>query len=234
MNNSDAKKPFFSRWYVITTIGLMVAFILTSSVIVMLLFSNNPNYTPEPLNSTQFEVHGRILNKIMSDIIKSKPDTIKEIVLDEIEVNAVFVLAENGQKLANFFSPVAVKDNKQAKNQNYKLKFKNGKIIIDLAIDTNIITPAGRFICLKVSGIPSITSSNVDFLPDSTHAGAIPVPDTIASMFIANMLDKIKNEEYYKIAREIIVSTEVVDNQKIKISYYPYRARKNLLRNFSI
>jgi hypothetical protein len=232
---NEAKKPpkFYRRWYFIAPLAVILALLLTAVTAMLLLFSPVPNYQPDQLTSTQLKIHGVVLNRIMADMVKSKPDTIREIILDETEVNAIFVLAENGQRLANFFSPRNDNGKVNIKPQNYKLLFKNGILIVNAAVDTHWRTPAGSYIALRIAGTPAITAANADFVISSATAGIIPIPKSMVQKIITDNIPKIKNEEYFKIARDIIVTMNITADNKLQVSYYPYRARKYLMRSLN-
>ena len=144
---------------------------------------------------------------------------------------AKLTLLENGSKLTDFFS-TKDRDNAQIQPpQSYKILFQNKKLIIDIAVNTKFSNPLGSYIWLNINGTPEITETDAWLNVHSASAGAVPLPKDITATIIRMLLDKYKNEQYYKIAREIIVKANVTPEGKILLVYRPNTLRRLVFKN---
>jgi len=208
--------------------GMLLLFIL---ILAFAVLSSQPKFKPGNLNSNQFTLQSRIINRLLADIMKSQNSDVSQIELSEEEVNSIFTMLENGSKLTDFFS-AKDRDNTEIRpSQNYKILFQNKKLIIDFAVDTKFSNPLGSYIWLNIHGTPEITETDAWLNVQSASAGAMPLPKDITATIIRMLLDKYKNEQYYKIAREIIVKANVTPEGKILLVYRPNTLRRLVFKN---
>jgi hypothetical protein len=226
--SKSSSLPGFIAKILLVIAGALLAFII---ILAFTLLGSHPEFKPGNLNSNQLMLQSRIINRMLADIMKSQTGDISQIELSEDEVNSIFTILENGSKLADFFS---VSDRNSAQiqpPQNYKLSFQNKKLIIDIAVDTRFNNPLGSYIRLNIHGTPEITEKDAWLNVESASAGAMPLPKDITATAIRMLLDKVKDEEYYKIAREVIVKANVTPEGKLLIIYRPNKLRHIVFKN---
>ncbi|MFA6103317.1 MAG: hypothetical protein WCV67_15655 [Victivallaceae bacterium] len=227
-SKSSSFTGFIARMLLVIT-GVLLVFII---VLAFAVLGSHPEFKPGNINSNQVRLQSLILNRILADIMKSQSGDTSRIELSEEEVNSILTMLENGSKLADFFSS---NDRRRAQiqpQQNYKLIFKNKKLIIDIAVDTKFNNPIGSYIWLNIHGTPEITEKDAWLNVQSASAGAVPLPKDITATVIRMLLDKVKDEEYYKIAREIIVKANVTPEGKLLLVYRPNTLRRLVFKNF--
>ena len=203
-------------------------------LIVCLAFAvlgSQPKFTTNSLNSNQVKLQSVVINRLLADIMKSRDGDISQVELSEAEVNSIFTTIENGSKLLDFFSVTDQSNAKEQPPQNYKILFQNKKLIIDLAVDTKFNNPFGSYIWLKIHGTPEISEKDAWLNVDSASAGALPLPKDVTATVIRMMLDKVKDDKYYKIAREVIVKASVTPEGKLLIVYRPNKLRSLVFKN---
>jgi hypothetical protein len=212
---------------------LVIAAMLLVFIVVLAfaVLGSQPKLQTNNLSSNQLKLQSVIINRMLADIIKSKDGDISQVELSEEEVNSIFTTLENGSKLLDFFS---VNDQSSAQiqpPQNYKLLFQNKKLIIDIAVDTKFNNPFGSYIWLNIHGTPEITDKDAWINVESASAGILPLPKDVTATAVRMMLDKFKDEKYYKIAREVIVRASVTPEGKLLIVYRPNKLRKLVFKN---
>lgn len=203
-------------------------------LIVCLAFAvlgSQPKFTTNSLNSNQVKLQSVVINRLLADIMKSRDGDISQVELSEAEVNSIFTTIENGSKLLDFFSVTDQNDAITSQPQNYKLLFQNKKLIIDVAVDTKFNNPFGSYIRLNIHGTPEITEKDAWLNVESAYAGALPLPKDVTATIIRMLLDNVKDDKYYKIAREVIVRANVTPEGKLLIAYRPNKLRSLVFKN---
>ena len=212
---------------------LVIAAVLLVFIIILAfaVLGSQPKFQTSRLDSNQLKMQSVIINRMLADIMKSKSGDVSEVELSEAEVNSILTTIENGSKLMDFFSVTDQSSVKEQPPQNYKILFQNKKLIIDLAVDTKFNNPFGSYIWLKIHGTPEITEKEAWLNVDSASAGALPLPKDVTATVIRMMLDKVKDDKYYKIAREVIVKASVTPEGKLLIVYRPNKLRSLVFKN---
>lgn len=230
MSKEQGKSKKSGRLYLIAKILLILAGLLLALIIGMAfaVLGSQPKYKPNDLNSSQIMLQSQILNRMLPDIMKSKPGDICQIELNEEEVNSIITLIENGGRLADFFSP-GKNDGPQIQPvQNYKVVFQNKKFDISLAVDANLFNSYIRF---NLQGIPEITEKDATLKVESASAGALPLPRDFTASVIKSQLEDAKNKAAYKLVREIVISAAVTPEGKLLITYHPDKLKSIFLKN---
>ena len=230
MSKEQGKAKKSGRLYLIAKILLVLAGLLLVLIIAMAfaVLGSHPKYAPNEFNSNQIMLQSKIINRMLPDIMKSKPGDICRVELNEEEVNSIITLIENGGKLSDFFSPGKQESPQIQPLQNYKVLFQNKKFDISLAVDTRTF---GSYIRFNLQCIPEITDKEALIKVESAYAGALPLPKEFTANIIKEQLNNSRNEQYYKMFREIIVSASITPEGKLLITYRPNELKSILLKN---
>lgn len=230
MSQEQVKSKKSGRLYLIAKVLLVLAGLLLVLIIAMAftVLGSHPEYSPNELNSNQIMLQSKIINRILPDIMKSKPDDICQIELNEEEVNSIITLIENGGKLSDFFSPGKQGSPQIQPSQNYKVVFQNKQFDISLAVDTKTF---GSYVHLKLQCTPIITEKEASIKVESASAGVLPLPKEFTANIIKAQLESARNEQYYKIFREIIISASITPDGKLMIIYRPNELKSILVKN---
>jgi len=209
------------RWSTV----VIASIILMSLAIVLILsmvFSHKPSFLMPAVSNKDLSVSTQVANRLLSQVMQaSTPAAIAELTLTETEVNALIKVAGNTKNITDIFlgrPPDIIK-------RPWSVTYHDGVFSIIFCTSVKVNTPFGSKINLSADAVPNVDPEHETVKLLQVKAGGLPLPTILTELLARQLLNKQRQNQWYKRIRQVIVSVTVNQNGTLSIKYHPYQLR---------
>ena len=167
-------------------------------------------------------------------VFSAKPEDIDTITLNAEEVNSLFFMALNAEKVSSLESLLMMETaNAMPQDAEFSISYKDGLIHLSFARNTGVWTPFGSYINGMITGSAELTEQGQKLNIRELHVGSLSLPISFiegsANKEVPAWLAKFLGEQKGK--RPIVELRALPPNgEQVLIRYRPYQMNELLQR----
>lgn len=223
-----SKKGFV---WIISIVFLVIISILSFFLIYLpyQIFDHKPMAFPEKkfdiktINSLSAKIQ-----KIMPQIVNSKPEDVLTLDLTTDEINTVILFAENGQSYQDVLAGNL--DIETKTNKPYVIFFQDGIFHILISKKVELFKVFDEYINMSVTLKPYIKDGKSLIKVKTAMAGDLKVPRRFLQNYLDDEMQKVNNTEEYKMLAPILKEVIVTDKNELHISFKPFRLKQIMMQ----
>lgn len=216
--------------------SISIVLVLLISLLVFLLvylpyqvFDHKPIAFPEKkLDAAAIATLSAKVQKLMPNIMNSKPEDVLTLELTEAETNTVLLFAENGQSYHDVFSGNMEIETKT--NKPYVIFFQDGAFNVFICHRLELFKIFDEYINIKFSIKPHIQDGKSKIKIRYFKAGNISIPRRILQSYFEEEMVKANNTTEYQMLAPLLKEVIITEQNELRISFKPFRLKQIVMQ----